>query len=139
MIVEIAALCDAATDQGGRLNMLGAFDRIIAPLPFVCPQCSAVFRIRYQRSEATTHSFTLTISNLQEQNLIPPLESEIPFPPLGDHFESGAINMILNMQRLHIAEEGKYILRLRIDQIESAILPIFVKDTTPHEPNPLAS
>jgi hypothetical protein len=33
MIVEIAALCDAATDQGGRLNILGAFDRIIAPLP----------------------------------------------------------------------------------------------------------
>ena len=139
MIVEIAALCDAATDQGGRLNILGAFDRLITPLPFIYPQCSAVFRIRYQRSEATMHSFRLSISNLQDQNLIPPLESEIPFPPLGDFFESGTINMILNMQRLHIAEEGKYLLRLRVDQIEVALLPLFVKDSTPHEPNPLAN
>lgn len=139
MIVEIAALCDAATDQGGRLNILGAFDRIIAPLPFICPQCSAVFRIRYQRSEAITNSFSLSITNLQEQNLIPPLESEITFPPLGDYFESGTINMILNMQRLHIAEEGKYMLRLRVNQMEIALLPLFVKDTTPHEPNPLAN
>jgi len=139
MIVEIAALCDAATDQGGRLNILGAFDRIIAPLPFICPQCSAVFRIRYQRSEAITNSFSLSITNLQGQNLIPPLESEITFPPLGDYFESGTINMILNMQRLHIAEEGKYMLRLRVNQMEIALLPLFVKDTTPHEPNPLAN
>jgi hypothetical protein len=47
--------------------------------------------------------------------------------------------MILNMQRLHIAEEGKYMLRLRVDQIEVALLPLFVKDSTPHEPNPLAN
>lgn len=139
MIIEIAALCDAATDQAGRLNILGAFDRFAGPLPLIYPQCSAVFRIRYQRSEATSHSFKLTISNLKEQNLIPPLESEIPFPPLGNQVESGVINMILNMQRLHIQEEGKYLLRLRIDQIEVALLPIFVKDTTPHEPNPLAN
>jgi hypothetical protein len=81
----------------------------------------------------------LSITNLQGQNLIPPLESEIPFPPLGDFFESGTINMILNMQRLHIAEEGKYLLRLRVNQMEVALLPLFVKDTTPHEPNPLAN
>lgn len=139
MIVEIAALCDAATDQAGRLNILGAFDRFVGPLPLIYPQCSAVFRIRYQRSEATMHSFKLTISSLSEKNLIPPLESEIPFPSLGEHIESGVINMILNMQRLHIEEEGKYLLRLRVDQIEVSLLPIFVKDTTPHEPNPLAN
>ena len=54
MNIEIAAICDAATanDAGGRMNILGAFDRIFAKFPLVIPQCSAAFRLRYQRSEA---------------------------------------------------------------------------------------
>ena len=63
MNIEIAAICDAATanDAGGRLNILGAFDRIFAKFPLVIPQCSAAFRLRYQRSEAGTHQLSLSI------------------------------------------------------------------------------
>ena len=54
MNIEIATICDAATANGagGRLNILGAFDRIFANFPLVIPQCSTAFRIRYARSEA---------------------------------------------------------------------------------------
>ncbi|NLO23644.1 MAG: hypothetical protein GX116_04850 [Fibrobacter sp.] len=137
MNVEVASICDAATDQAGKLNILGAFDRFALPLPYTYPQCSAVFRIRYQRSEATHHQFELTITNTQGQNLIPPLQSDIQFPALNPEAETGVVNMILNMHRIQITKEGKYLIRLRVNQIEIALLPLYIFDTTPKEPNPL--
>ena len=63
MKTEIAAICDAATDQGGKLNMLGVFDYIEANLPVVIPRCSIVFRIRYARSEIGKHQLRVTLEN----------------------------------------------------------------------------
>jgi hypothetical protein len=31
MNIQVAVLCDAATDDNGKLNLLGAFDTIYAP------------------------------------------------------------------------------------------------------------
>ena len=67
MNIEIASICDAATanGMGGRLNILGAFDRIFPQsFPFVIPQCSAAFRIRYQRAEAGKHKLELAIEDV---------------------------------------------------------------------------
>ena len=41
MNIQVAVLCDAATDDNGKLNLLGAFDTIYTQqLPAVHPQCS---------------------------------------------------------------------------------------------------
>ena len=41
MTIQVAVLCDAATDESGKLNLLGAFDTIYTQqLPAVHPQCS---------------------------------------------------------------------------------------------------
>jgi len=41
MNIEIIALCDAATDQQGKLNILGAFDTVFTKsLPTVHTQCA---------------------------------------------------------------------------------------------------
>jgi len=139
MEIEIAAICDAATDHAGKLNMLGVFDRIEAPLPIVIPRSSAIFRIRYQRSEATSHRITLSISSLDGTQLIPPLDNQVEFIPLSSDTDTAAVNMILNMNRLRIEKEGKYLAKLRIDNIEAVILPLYIRDLTPKEPNPLAN
>lgn len=138
MIVEIASLCDAATDQGGKLNLLGTFDRLHAELPLVLPQCAAAFRIRYSRSEAGEHLLALHLEDLNGTVLIPPLESRVTFPPVQTSFDSQAVNLVLNIQRLRIEAAGKYVLRLRINQIEAVSLPLWMEDATPREPNPLA-
>jgi hypothetical protein len=138
MNVEIAALCDAATDQAGKLNLLGTFDRLHANLPLVLPQCAAAFRIRYLRSEAGEHTLTLHLEDLQGNALIPPLDSHVMFPPMQGGYDSQAVNLVLNMQRLRIDRAGKYMLRLRIDLIEAVSLPLWMEDVTPKEPNPLA-
>ena len=39
MNIQVAVLCDAATEENGKLSLLGAFDTIYAPqMPAVHPQ-----------------------------------------------------------------------------------------------------
>ena len=105
MNIEIAAICDAATANGigGRLNILGAFDRVFpAKFPFVIPQCAAAFRIRYQRAETGTHKLALSIEDVCGHPIVPVMESNIPFEPVATGLDTAAINLVLNMQRLHI-------------------------------------
>ena len=95
MNIEIAAICDAATanDVGGRMNILGAFDRIFAKFPLVIPQCSAAFRLRYQRAEAGTHQLSLSIEDVVGHPIVPPMQSEIELLPVVQGFDTAAVNM----------------------------------------------
>ena len=128
MNIEIAAICDAATanDAGGRLNILGAFDRIFAKFPLVIPQCSAAFRLRYQRSEAGTHQLSHSIEDVVGHAIVPPMQSEIDLMPVVQGFDTAAVNMVLNMQRLQFKRPDKYIVRLVVDNEELAALPLYI-------------
>jgi hypothetical protein len=129
MNIEIAAICDAATANGigGRLNILGAFDRVFpAQFPFVIPQCAAAFRIRYQRSETGTHKLALSIEDVCGHPIVPVMESNIPFEPVATGLDTAAINLVLNMQRLQIARPDKYIVRLIVDGEELIFLPLYI-------------
>ena len=121
-------ICDAATanDVGGRLNILGAFDRIFAKFPLVIPQCSAAFRLRYQRSEAGTHQLSLSIEDVVGHPIVPPMQSEIELLPVVQGFDTAAVNMVLNMQRLQFKRPDKYIVRLVVDNEELATLPLYI-------------
>jgi hypothetical protein len=130
MIVEIASICDAATANGagGRLNILGSFDRIFSKFPLVIPQCAAAFRVRYQRAEAGVHKLVLSIEDVCGHPIIPGMESSITFEPVSKGFDTAAMNMILNMQRLKIERPDKYIVRLIIDDEEYVALPLYALD-----------
>jgi len=140
MNIEIASICDAATanGMGGRLNILGAFDRIFPQnFPFVIPQCAAAFRIRYQRAEAGKHKLELAIEDVCGHAIVPPMQSEIPFEPVAPGFDTAAVNLVLNMQRLQIARADKYIIRLSIDEEEIATLPLYIlEDPRTKQANP---
>ncbi len=141
MNVEIAAICDAATDQDGKLNMLGVFDYIEAELPVIIPRCSAVFRIRYTRSEAMEHTLKVSITEAQDDfELIPPLSKLVTFWPVPEKMDSAAVNLILNLNQFRISRGGKYLIRFRIDEfLVDSVLPLYIRDLTPAEPNPLAN
>jgi len=129
MNIEIASICDAATANGagGRLNILGAFDRVFPQqFPFIIPQCAAAFRIRYQRSEAGAHKIALAIEDVCGHAIVPPMQSEIPLEPVATGFDTAAVNIVLNMQRLQIARPDKYIVRLSVDEEEIATLPLYI-------------
>lgn len=140
MNIEIAAICDAATANGigGRLNILGSFDRVFAPqFPMVIPQCSAAFRIRYQRAEAGEHNLSLVIEDVCGTPVVPPMQSKIPLEQVAQGFDTAAVNMVLNLQRLPIKRADKYIIRLIVDDEELISLPLYAL-TAPQPGAPIA-
>lgn len=138
MFVEMLSICDAATDHGGRLNILGVFDRVGGALPIVLPQCAVVVRVRWDRVDVGEHQMAIQLTDAAGANLIPPLNSQINVPPMPPEMESHAANVILNLQRLRLEKEGFYKLTFTVDNNLLATVPLFVQDSTPKEPNPLA-
>lgn len=127
MRVEIIALCDAATDSHGKLNILGSFDTICAnELPAMHPQCAVVLRIRFNHDELGMHDVKIQVVNSQNQFVFPPLEAEVKVNA-NDPGQSVATNMILNIQRLKVEAYGEYTIKLVIDENELATLPLFIK------------
>jgi hypothetical protein len=54
------------------------------------------------------------------------MQSEIELQPVAQGFDTAAVNMILNMQRLQFVRPDKYIVRLVADNEELAALPLYV-------------
>ena len=52
-------------------------------------------------------------------------ESKIPLEPVAQGFDTAAVNMVLNLQRLQVKRPDKYIIRLLVDGEELASLPLY--------------
>ena len=127
MHVEIFSLCDAATVDRGKLNILGAFDAIwMSKVPGIHPQCAIALRIRFEAIERGEHKIVVNFVDIDGKHVIPPLSGvvKVNFP---DEQKSGTTNLILNIQRLKIEKYGEYSIDLAIDGKIEARLPLFVK------------
>jgi len=126
MNLEVFSLCDAATNDSGKLNILGAFDTIWARnIPVVHPQCAVALRIRFENIERGEHKVAVNFVDLDGKHIIPPANGtiNINFP---DERRSASANLILNMQMLKLEKYGEYSIDLAIDGREEASLPLFV-------------
>lgn len=127
MDIEVFAICDAATDTYGKLNLLGAFDTLMAgTFPIVHPQCSIALRVRFRRIEQGQHRLTLHLVNEDGQMVIPPMEGTIgvQVPP---NQTSAVANIILQLQNIQIEKPGEYAANLAIDGRQMGSLPVFVR------------
>jgi len=126
MNIESFLLCDAATDQQGKLNVLGAFDNIWArQLPVKHPFCSIVTRIRFKKSEDGNHSVRIQIIDENGKNIGPKPEGNISVQT-GSGLDSSVANFILNLQGLEFKQYGKYQIDLTVDGNIQASLPLRV-------------
>jgi len=126
MNIEAFLLCDAATEQHGKLNVLGAFDNIFArKLPAIHPACSIATRIRFEKIEEGNHSVKIQIIDQDGKNIGPKLEGSIAVRIAPDA-DSSVANLILNIQRLEFKEYGQYRVDLAIDGNIKASLPLRV-------------
>jgi hypothetical protein len=128
MNIEAFLLCDAATDQLGKLNVLGAFDIIwTKKMPAIHPACSVVTRIRFAKMEDGNHSVNIQIIDQDGRNIGPKLEGNMPVK-IRPNFDSSVANLILNIQRLEFKQYGQYRIDLAIDGDIKASLPLYVKE-----------
>ncbi len=124
--IEAFLLCDAATDQQGKLNVLGAFDTIWAKkLPAVHPACSVATRVRFPKDEGGSHSVKINIIDEDGKSIGPKLEGNINVH-IRDDVNSTATNIVLNIQGLKFEKYGQYRVDLAIDNEIMGSLPIHV-------------
>jgi len=127
MNIEAFLLCDAATDQQGKLNILGAFDNIFAKkMPTMHPACAVVVRIRFEKIEEGNHPIRIHIIDEDGKSIGPKLEGNVNVR-IGDDVDSTVINIVLNIQRLKFEKYGQYRIDLAIDNKIEGSLPFHVK------------
>ncbi len=128
MNIEAFLLCDAATDQQGKLNVLGAFDTIWAKeLPAKHPACSIATRVRFDKIEDGNHSIRIQIIDQDGKNIGPKPEGNIAVRT-DPNLDSSVANLILNLQRLEFKQYGQYRIDLAIDGNVQASLPLRVNE-----------
>ena len=128
MDIEIFALCDAATDYHGKLNLLGTFDAIwTKEMPLVQPQCAVALRLRFSRIEEGEHRIKINIVDEDGKLVAPSLDANTKLDFSNRPETSVAINMILNLQRLKFEKYGEYSVELAFDGRHEASLPIHIR------------
>lgn len=129
MDVEAFLLCDAATEQRGKLNVLGAFDTVFSrEIPVVHPACAVAARVRFSKIEQGEHSVRIGVIDQDGKEVVPKLEGKVSVR-VGDEAGSAAINLILNFQRIKLPDYGEYRIDLIVDGEQKASLPLFVRST----------
>jgi hypothetical protein len=132
MNIQVAVLCDAATDDNGKLNLLGAFDTIYTQqLPAVHPQCSIALRVTFSHEDEGEHKLRLDFVDADGRSIVPGV---IPIPvnlvlPSDSHF--GTRNFIVNIQQLKFENPGLYSIDIRLDDRPQANIPLLVKHNPP--------
>jgi hypothetical protein len=127
MNIQVAVLCDAATNDNEKLHLLGAFDTIYAPqLPAVHLQCSVALRVTLLPGDEGTRKFSLHFINADGRPIMPPIEMPVNVTlPDDAHFLTR--NFIANIQQLRFDEAGLYSVDVRVDGETQASIPLLVK------------
>jgi hypothetical protein len=128
MNIEAFLLCDAATEQQGKLNVLGSFVNIWAKkVPTTHPACTIVARIRFEKVEEGSHPIKFYIIDEDGKSIGPNPQGNINVS-IGDDVDSSAVNIILNIQRLKFEKYGQYRIDLAIDNQIKGSLPLHVRE-----------
>ena len=127
MRVEIFTLCDAATvDAGGKLNILGSFDRLNArEAPIMHPQCSLAMKLRFERVEEGRKRIRITFIDSDGAAVMPPLEATAGVQFRGED-ATAAASLALNIHQLRLPRFGEYSIDLAVNDRQEASSPLYV-------------
>jgi hypothetical protein len=131
MNIQVAVLCDAATDDNGKLNLLGAFDTIYTQqLPAIHPQCSIALRVTFSSGDEGKHNLSLNFVDADGHSIakFPPIPVEVALP---DDMHFGTRNFIVNIQQLKFDNPGLYSIDILLDGQSQANIPLLVRHNPP--------
>jgi hypothetical protein len=127
MKVEIFTLCDAATtDAGGKLNILGSFDRLMArEAPVVHPQCALAIKLRFERLEQGQKRLRIAFVDSDGTSVMPTLDAttDVQFRT---EDPTATTSLTLAIQQLRLPSFGEYSIDLTIDDRHEASIPLYV-------------
>jgi hypothetical protein len=136
MNIQVAVLCDAATDESGKLNLLGAFDTIYTQqLPAVHPQCSAALRVTFGHEDEGDHKLQLHFVDADGHSIMPSIDIPVQVGLPGEA-SFGTRNFIVHFQQLKFESPGLYSIDIRLDDRSQASVPLLVKHVPPSGAQP---
>ncbi len=121
----------ANVDRAGKLNVLGAFNRIYAiDFPAKHSLMHLVIKLGAELGDVGTKTFVAKFVGEDGAELLsfPPIEFKVPSPNKGETPET---NFILQIRDLEIPQPGKYAFHIFVDGEEKGILPVTVDQFTP--------
>lgn len=135
--IEIFAVCESASDQNGRLSILGTFDSITGfQFPLVLQQAAVVLRLRFWPLESRKHSVRLTTTDPDGRQVMAPVEAAAALmPSLED--QSSAYNIIFNVRDLCLNAPGEHTIDFYLDGSLEGRLPFTVVQAAPSGTNAL--
>lgn len=134
MNIQMAVLCDAATDYAGKLNVLGTFDTILThQLPAFHPQCSIALRITFSRIEEGPHKIKINFVDEDGKFVMPSIDMPVDISIPGET-NFLARNFIINIQQLKFDKAGPYSIDVAIDGRQETSIPLLVRQQNPAEP-----
>ena len=127
-------MCDAATDDNGKLNLLGAFDTIYTQqLPAIHPQCAVALRVTFLAGDEGKRQMKLNFVDADGRAIMPPIDIPVEVAlPEDMHF--GTRNFIINIQQLKFETPGLFSMDVSLDGQLQANIPLLVKHVQPPSP-----
>ncbi len=133
MTIQLAVLCDAATDYNGKLNILGTFDTIFSQrFPACHPQCSVALRVAFDKMEEGKHTLKINFVNEDGQSIMPGVDIPVDVV-LPDDTTFISRNFVLNIQQLKFETAGLYAIEIATDGEHQASIPLAVREMSQPE------
>jgi hypothetical protein len=138
MQTEVFALCESASNTGGGLSLLHAFDTISsAQLPVTVAYCSIALRLRFERIEEGDHKIRINVVDQDGRMIAGSVEGNFRVQP-GNEQNSVCLSLAIGMQQVRFEKFGEYAVNLAVDGRSEASLPLYVRQARPGAPNPAA-
>jgi hypothetical protein len=124
--IEIFSLCESASDQNGRLSILGTFETVQAQqFPVILHRAMVVLRIRFWPGEGRQHKVRITVTDPDGRQLISPLDSGAALQPRSDD-QSSAYNILVHIQELRFEAPGEHTIDFYLNGNLEGRLPFIV-------------
>jgi Family of unknown function (DUF6941) len=131
MDVEILALCDAASVQGGKMSILGVFNLFNAPsAPLIAPPCSLAVRMRFERDEEGPKNLQLTLVDADGHSILPVVNSSVAVRIPPDE-RCAIVQMVVSIPQLVLQQFGEYAVDLAVDGRVQKSIPLYARQQTP--------
>lgn len=130
--IEMFAICEAATNQNGRLTVVGAFEALSLPcVPYVLPTITVAIRLRFWPGEEGRAAVRIVVTDPDGQAISQVMEGQGKNPAFSSE-RSQASNIIVQIHELQIPEAGEYSVDFYLnDQLEGR-LPLCVVCPSQH-------
>lgn len=135
MDIPLALVADyAAADAAGKLNIIGAFNRITPPeFPYTHPAMHLVIKIQPDRGEYDDERTARAELVTEDGRSLLRIEAKFLVPRPPDHIESD-MNIILNLFGVVFEKPGVYDFRIYIDKEQKRTVPLYLIQRPSPEP-----